>query len=161
MAALLGLINIGSSVAFSDTLSLLLESLYTSYLLACVLFLYRRIKGQIGNPTDYPSQNVAVKDARFQEWGPWHVPGVWGILNNAFACVYLTIICFFSFWPSSIEVTAANMNYSVLVTGSVAVVSLLYYLIWGKRTYQGPVVEEDAHWEMENSIDMDHRFQEP
>lgn len=33
------------------------------------------------------------------------------------------------------------MNYSVLVTGFVAGFSVLYYLIWKRREYVGPVVE--------------------
>ena len=68
-------------------------------------------------------------------WGPWHIPGSWGIANNAFACTYLTVIVFFSFWPTERPVTAENMNYAVVI------VSLVYYLVWAKRVYTGPVIE--------------------
>ncbi|KAL9079936.1 MAG: hypothetical protein Q9157_001228 [Trypethelium eluteriae] len=155
--ALLGLINIGSSTAFSDTLSLLLESLYTSYLLVCGLLLYRRLKGQIGNSMLSPTAEEFVKDVGFQHWGPWHVPSILGIINNGFACVYLIIICFFSFWPEDRKVTPANMNYSILVTGSVAVFSIAYYLARGRKTYNGPVVEIDPTWELrEATFDRQH-----
>lgn len=33
------------------------------------------------------------------------------------------------------------MNYSVLVTGEVAMVSVLYYFIWAKSEYKGAVIE--------------------
>lgn len=74
-------------------------------------------------------------------WGPWRIKGIWGILNNSFAVVYLTIILFFSFWPPVIPVTAATMNYSSLVTGTVFIFSIVYYFLWAKKDYQGPIVE--------------------
>lgn len=75
-------------------------------------------------------------------WGPWRVPGAWGIANNAFACVYLVIVWFFSFWPpTSTSITLATMNWSVLVTGAVMVLSIVYYLTWAKKEYEGSVVE--------------------
>lgn len=145
-AALLGLINIGSTTAFGDVLSLILEALYVSYLIVCVLLLYRRMKGQIGIGSP-PEDDVAgmdyVSDPSLMQWGPWRVPEPWGTINNAFACVYLIIIAFFSFWPTTTTITAASMNYSVLVTGAVAVFSILYYLLHARKTYTGPVVEID------------------
>lgn len=148
IAALLGLINIGSPLAFSDCLSLILEALYTSYFIVCSLFLYRRLRGQIGIPsaseiayhTSEESDDPTKNPALFQ-WGRWHVPGMWGVLVNAVACIYLLVVSFFSFWPTEVEVTPETMNYSVLVTGAVAVLSLTYYAVWAKRTYRGPVVE--------------------
>ena len=74
-------------------------------------------------------------------WGPWHIKGVLGMLNNAFACVYLVIILFFSFWPPATPLVASTMNYSSLVTGAVAIFSVVYYFVWGKKYYQGPIIE--------------------
>ena len=74
-------------------------------------------------------------------WGPWHIPRYWGIVNNTFACCYLTVVVFFSFWPTVRPVTAENMNYAVLVTGAIVIFSLTYYLVWARRVYTGPVVE--------------------
>lgn len=37
--------------------------------------------------------------------------------------------------------TAKNMNYTVLVTGAVAGFSVIYYLVWARRIYSGPVIE--------------------
>jgi hypothetical protein len=36
------------------------------------------------------------------------------------------------------------MNYSSLVFGAVSLLSAIYYLGWGKRTYNGPVIEVDV-----------------
>lgn len=74
-------------------------------------------------------------------WGPWRIPGALGIANNAFACAYLTFVFFFSFWPSFKDVSPANMNWSVVVTGGIALLSTVYYLVWAKKSYHGPIVE--------------------
>ncbi len=74
-------------------------------------------------------------------WGPWRIPGYWGIANNTFACAYLTVVVFFSFWPTERLVTAENMNYAVLVTGAIVIFSLVYYFLWARRVYTGPVIE--------------------
>ena len=141
IVALLGLINIGSSIAFSDTISLILQCLFTSYFIACSLLLYRRIRGEIS--TDIQSSpNTAVRAATVQHsWGTWRVNGMLGILNNVVACIYLIIISFFSFWPAKREVTVENMNYSSLVMGVVAIVSMGYYVFSARRSYHGPIIE--------------------
>ena len=74
-------------------------------------------------------------------WGPWRIPGIYGIINNAFACVYVTVITFFSLWPPAQPVDAGSMNYSLLVTGVVIVFSLVYYFVWARKVYKGPVIE--------------------
>lgn len=33
------------------------------------------------------------------------------------------------------------MNYTVLVTGAVAGFSVIYYMLWARKIYSGPVVE--------------------
>lgn len=141
LAALLGLINIGSSTALNDVISLVLEGFYTSYLMACGLLLYRRTRGDIGD-TDGPVGSAALKP---YTWGPWRIPGALGIVNNACACVYLIVLSFFSFWPTVLPVTPANMNYSSLVTGTVVIFSVTYYVTWAHRIYKGPIVEVGFH----------------
>ena len=74
-------------------------------------------------------------------WGPWRVPGLLGIIINIFACVYLLIIEIFVFWPPTEHVDAATMNFSCLVFGAVAILSGIYYLFWGRKTYHGPIIE--------------------
>ena len=36
------------------------------------------------------------------------------------------------------------MNYSVLMTFAVIAFSIVYYYVWGKKQYRGPLVERDA-----------------
>lgn len=59
-------------------------------------------------------------------WGPWRIPEPFGTGVNAFACVYLLIVFFFTFWPPATPVTPDTMNYSSLVMGFVAITSGLY-----------------------------------
>jgi len=134
LSALFGLINIGSTTVFNDIISLVLVSLYGTYLLACGLLLYRRVRGDIstGDLPDFPT---------LYTWGPWRIPGLWGIINNSVACLYLVLLAFFSFWPSFSVVTPATMNYSCVVFGAAIIFSGLYYVVSAHNTYKGPVVE--------------------
>jgi choline transport protein len=65
-----------------------------------------------------------------------------GTIVNAFACIYLVVVFFFSLWPPATPVTPATMNYSVLVLGAVAILSYIYYVFWPHKSYSGPLVEE-------------------
>lgn len=139
VSCLLSFIILGSSVAFNDLVSLSVSSLQSSYLMAISLLLYRRCQGAI-LPSNSSVGSYMVADEKLR-WGPWHIPSYWGIVNNTFACGYLTVVVFFSFWPTVRPVTAENMNYAVLVTGAIVIFSLTYYLIWARRVYTGPVIE--------------------
>ena len=138
-SCLLVLINIGSSTAFNDVVSLVVNCFYASYLIVCGLLLYRRVTGSI-KPIRIDDPQLRVEDVEVT-WGPWHVPGILGISNNLFACAYLAILLFFSFWPADTPTTAATMNYSVLVTGFVCCFSILYYVFWARKFFSGPIVE--------------------
>ena len=135
-AVLISLINIGSSTAFNDVVSLVLEGFYTSYFLACSMLLYRRVRGEIGD-----SEAAGNYAKVLGHWGPWSLKGIWGIANNVLACAYLILIAFFSYWPAIIPVSAATMNYSSLVLGVVTIASMVYYFAWARKVYTGPVVD--------------------
>ncbi|KAL8695665.1 MAG: hypothetical protein Q9224_003252 [Gallowayella concinna] len=151
ISCLLALINIGSSIAFNDVISLTINGLYASYLLACSLLLYRRVTGSIALPTTNTyetnpkivteADNVSGQGIINLTWGPFHLRGALGIAVNAIGCVYMVIIIFFSFWPPVTPVTPETMNYSVLVTGSVILFSVVYYLVYARRIYKGPLME--------------------
>lgn len=154
---LLALIYIGSSSVFEDVVSLSTSGLYASYLIPCSLLLWRRTTGQIrshdsldnneGDTTILQAIGLAIEDHDDEvvqpplQWGPWRIPGVLGTINNAFACVYILFVLFWSFWPPSTPATPQNMNYSVLVTGAVIGFSVVYYYVWGKTQYKGPLIE--------------------
>jgi hypothetical protein len=137
-SCLVSLINIGNTTAFNAVVSMVLEGFYTSYLLACGMLLYRRLKNDIREP------NTEATSERPYEWGPWRLKGMFGTANNIVACAYLILIAFFSYWPTALPVNAANMNYSSAVLGGVAIFSIVYYYITARRSYVGPVVEVEV-----------------
>lgn len=143
VAALLALVNIGSTTAFNGIISISIAGLFSSYLLVASMLLYHRCTGGI-KETGSSSVDLTAGGAGNLAWGPWKMPHAFGIANNAFACIYLTFILFFSFWPTFADVNPQNMNWSILVTGAAAIFSTVYYLVWAKKTYTGPVVEIDA-----------------
>jgi choline transport protein len=169
-ACLLTLIYVGSYTAFNDVISLTITGFYGSYFLPSTFLLYRRIKGHIlphgsaaesvdptpssgiggGGGGDDEKVNplpgtveVGVAQARLI-WGPWHIPGILGTINNAYACVYMIFVVFWSVWPPVTPVDASTMNYSVVVTGGVIIFSIIWYHVRGKHEYQGPLIDAEV-----------------
>lgn len=111
---LVSLISIGSPIAFNDNISLSIDSLYTSYLLAYGLLLWRRCTGTIKDSSDLeleqeqssttsPQQNGRYHNLNTPGseghwiWGPFRMPAALGIATNVIACLYIIIILFFNF----------------------------------------------------------------
>ncbi|KAJ5366633.1 amino acid transporter [Penicillium brevicompactum] len=140
VAWLLGLINIGSSVALNDVTSMAVSGLYASYLTVALLLLYRRCCGDISTSDDNDEMIINVPGAKLV-WGPFRVPGILGMLVNGYACIYMTIVVFFSFWPSSMNPSIEDMNYSVVGTVGVIILAILYYFVRARNIYTGPVME--------------------
>ncbi|KAM0548062.1 hypothetical protein ACHAPJ_010120 [Fusarium lateritium] len=144
ISCLIHLINIGSSVVYNAIISVAVSGLYSSYLISASLLLYRRCgKGfKMPDPTVLPAlADTDAGEGTALAWGPWHVPGIFGIINNTFACLFMLIIWFFSFWPPQTPVEAESMNYASLMTGGVFLFSVVYYLAWAKKVYKGPQME--------------------
>ena len=137
---LLALIILGSSTAFNDIVSLSVVALFGSYSIAAVLLLWRRCRGDI-SPSGTHTDTLSNVPGAPLEWGPWRVPGLFGIINNAFTVAYLAVIFFFSFWPPATPVTPSTMNYSVLMLGAALLFSVVYYVTSAKKRYTGPVIE--------------------
>lgn len=140
ISLLLALINIGSSVALNDVLSMAVSGLYSSYLIVSALLLVRRIKGDISLYNDNDDDIVNLPGKKLV-WGPFHVPGIWGIIINAFAVVYIIIVIFWSFWPTAMNPSVTDMNYSVVGWGGVLLLATIYYVVRARHIYTGPVVE--------------------
>ena len=140
LACVLALIILGSSTVFNDIVSLSVVGLFGSYFLVASLLLWRRLRGDIKL---YPSSADALTNLPGKEltWGPWRVPGVFGIINNSFAIIYLIIIFFFSLWPPENHSTAATMNYSSLMFGGTMIISVFYYIFYARKVYSGPVIQ--------------------
>ncbi|KAF2864464.1 hypothetical protein K470DRAFT_267307 [Piedraia hortae CBS 480.64] len=161
IAALLTLIYIGSSTAFEDVISLTITGFYGSYFLPAALLLWRRLKGDVAprnvleseqpeqpkQPEHLPvdSKSVSTHEVGVANapliWGPWKLPGVLGTINNAYACTYMIFVIFWSVWPPSTPVKASTMNYSVVVTGGVMILSAIWYFVRAKKVYKGPLVD--------------------
>lgn len=120
--------------------------LWSSYLVGNSLFLFRRVTGGIREPgTVSPVSNrpkyLEESEAPLLEWGPWRIPEPFGTINNIFGCCFTALVLFFCMWPPVNHPGAADMNYSVLMEGGIMILAVIYYFIWGKRSYKGPVVE--------------------
>jgi choline transport protein len=157
--ALLALIYIGSSTVFELVVSLSTSGLYASYFIPCSLLLWRRTTGQIhphspdSNDRENSLQVIDGADQTIDDptvvqpqlaWGPWCIPGLLGCINNVYACVYILFVLFWSFWPPATPTTTKNMNYSILMSGVVIVFSIVYYHVWGKNQYLGPLMEREV-----------------
>jgi choline transport protein len=136
----MSLLVLGSAVAFSALISLSVAALYSSYLLVCILLLWRRLTGGFSR---MDSLNPIFKGSDRLDWGPWHVSEPWGTFINALACIYLCFIWFWSFWPPATPTTPQNANFSILVFGAVVLGCVLWYSIRAKHTFRGPVREID------------------
>ncbi|KAI1064959.1 hypothetical protein LB507_001241 [Fusarium sp. FIESC RH6] len=134
ISCLIGLINLGSTVVYNAIVSVAISGLYASYFMPAILLLYRRCD------KDYKIRNIAG-DGQVLEWGPWHLKGIFGILNNTFACMFIFIVWFFSLWPPQTPVDAASMNYAPLMTGGIAILATIYYFLFASKVYVGPKVE--------------------
>ncbi|KAL9025497.1 MAG: hypothetical protein Q9196_005692 [Gyalolechia fulgens] len=141
IAILLSLISIGSTVALNDVLSLTVASLFLSYFACCSLLLWRRCTGGIFDRKLTSRDAANLPQSSQLSWGPFHIPGMWGVVINIIGCTFLIIVIFFSFWPPGTPVTPSTMNYSVLATGLVVIISTVYYAVCAHKVYTGPVVE--------------------
>ncbi|PMB72318.1 Choline transport protein [Beauveria bassiana] len=141
IACLLALINLGSATALNAVISLSISCLYLSYFICASLLLYRRTTKGFQMPGTSEMPALANTTGAELVWGPWHLPGALGIVNNAISCIYLIVIFFFSFWPGMMNPTAATMNYAAVVTGFILIFSILYYVFWARKEYEGPIIE--------------------
>lgn len=78
-------------------------------------------------------------------WGPFRLRGA-GIPITIAAMCYTVIALFFSFWPQATPTTAASMNYSILIFGAALLFSLVFWVVWGRKVYVGPIWEFDGEY---------------
>lgn len=118
-----------------------ISGLYLSYMVVGGLLLWRRCTGGISSTRSSDSAVVNTAGARLV-WGPFHLPGIWGIIVNAWALIYMTIAVFFTFWPTSWVVDVQTMNFSVVGTVGTIILSLFYYIFRASKVYEGPIMEQ-------------------
>jgi choline transport protein len=135
ISLLLSLIVLGSSVALSALLSLIVSALYSSYILVCCLTLWRRRTGFFKPfALDYDVDEGLP-------WGPWRIPEPFGTINNVFATLYSIFMLFWSVWPLTTNPTAASFNWSIVVYGFVIAFSIVWYVVHARTLFKGPIKE--------------------
>lgn len=63
-----------------------------------------------------------------------------GLPCNIIAVLFLLLVYCFSFFPLATPVEPMSMNWSSLIYGAVVLFSIVYYFVFGRHAYQGPVV---------------------
>jgi amino acid transporter len=121
IAAVLALINIGSTTAFNAIVSLQVVSLMFTYAVSLSCILYRRLTW----PASLPSARWSL--------------GRWGVLVNVIGLVYVLFAGFWSFWPTFANVDAEDFNWAVVLFVSVFALCLVMYHVQGRHVYMGPV----------------------
>ncbi|EME42439.1 hypothetical protein DOTSEDRAFT_175502 [Dothistroma septosporum NZE10] len=117
---LLSLINLGSTLAFNIIVSLSLLGLLSTYMISIGCVLLKRLKGE------------PLPPAR------WSL-GRYGLAINAFAFFYSAFIIIFSCFPTTLPVDLSTANWAPLVWAGVIMISVVFYVVYGKRTYTAPV----------------------
>lgn len=69
--------------------------------------------------------------------GDWNW-GRWGVYINIFALVYTVYMSIWLPFPSTLPVTAANMNYSGPILVLVLGIAALLWLTWARNNWSGP-----------------------
>ena len=117
---ILALINLGSTLAFNIIVSLSVLGLMSTYMISIGCVLLKRIKGE------------PLPPAR------WSL-GRWGTLVNAFGFFYAAVIIVFSSFPSYLPIEAGTANWAPLVWVATIIISVVFYLVYGKKHYTAPV----------------------
>jgi amino acid transporter len=120
LPVLIALINIGSDLVLGIILSIFVSALLSSYTITIACMLLHRL------------QRRPLPPARFSL-------GKWGVLINVVALIYTVPIIIFSFFPSTTNPTPATMNWAIVMVGGPIILSTIYYIVWGRKTYTPPV----------------------
>ena len=107
-------------------ISLNVVALMITYVFSIGAVLYRRI----AHPELLPSCRWSL--------------GKWGIPINIGGVLYSFHAFFWCFWPESTPVELETFNWAVVMFAAVAILSLIDYVIRGRKQYKGPVVLVDG-----------------
>ncbi|KXG46872.1 Amino acid/polyamine transporter I [Penicillium griseofulvum] len=118
----LSLINIGSETAFNAIISLNVAALMYTYIISISCVIYRKI----WHPDTLPPRR-------------WDL-GKWGLGINIVGLLYCCFALFWALWPGDLVVTAEGFNWSVVLFAGVFIISLVMYVVKGRKDYVGPSV---------------------
>jgi amino acid transporter len=117
---LLSLINLGSSVAFMQVISLGVATMITSYLISISCVTLKRLRGEPLLPSKF---NL----------------GRMGLPINIIAVLFLLFNWIFCFFPVGPRPTVVDMNWVSLGYSAVLILAVVYYIFRGRHVYVGPV----------------------
>jgi choline transport protein len=120
ITSLLACIPIGSSVAYNNVTSLGLGALLSSYLICIGCVVLKRIRNQPLLPRRFTL-------------------GKAGLPINILSLAFLLLLFVMIFFPSVPDPVPSTMNWAVLMYGGVLILSVVYFLISGRKSYVGPV----------------------
>lgn len=121
VTCLLSLLNIGSTVAFSSVASLSISGVLASYIVSIGCMTRKRILNELLLPSKF-------------SLGRWK-----GFALNVASLIYLVVFFVLSFFPVDKDPSLTVMNWACLMFGATIIFALLYYVIKGRRVYDGPV----------------------
>jgi choline transport protein len=113
--------HVANSALNSAIISLQLMSLMSTYSISIGCVLWMRVSGG------------TLPYAR------WSL-GRYGTFVNAVGFVYSLFLLFWTGWPGAKDPTVETFNWSIVMFGGIFIISMVYYAIWGRKTYAGPVV---------------------
>ncbi|KAJ5112181.1 hypothetical protein N7532_000226 [Penicillium argentinense] len=120
---LLGLINLGSSSAFTAFVSVGVIALAVAYAIPISLSLFQG--------------RVEVKHAK------WNCGNFVGTIANVLALAWIAFELVLFSMPTALPVTRVSMNYASVVFVGFMVISAVWYFVYAKKHYKGPP-ESDA-----------------
>ncbi|CAG8404822.1 unnamed protein product [Penicillium salamii] len=122
ISGLLSLINIGSQVAFNAIISLNVAALMFTYAVSISCVICRKISC----PEALPPRRWSL--------------GRFGLGINILGLLYVLFALFWSFWPPSPSPKAREFNWSVVIFFGVFIISILMYIVHGRRHYVAPAM---------------------
>jgi choline transport protein len=123
LCVVLSLINLGSPEAFNAMLSLNQGAVLGSYIIAIGCKINARVRDKLPK-------------------GPWSL-GKYGLYVDVLAVLLLAPLFVFAMFPGSPSVNAGNMNWGVLLFGSVVLLSTIYFFVRGTHYYVSPRQRKD------------------
>jgi choline transport protein len=117
---LLSLINIGSEIAYNNFTSLGVCALLSSYMVSISCVCLKRYRKE------------QLLDRRFSL-------GRYGFAVNLFSVLFLILVFTMCFFPPMPQPPLEEMNWSILIFGTVILFSLAYFYVKGRHVYVGPV----------------------
>jgi peptidoglycan biosynthesis protein MviN/MurJ (putative lipid II flippase) len=69
----------------------------------------------------------------------WSLGSRWSAIVETVALMFLVLVWVLCFFPVTRDVTPGTMNWSVAIFGGVVVLALVYYFLFARHVYTGPV----------------------